>query len=109
MSYRDRSHWLLLTQEELNAKPTRELLAILQWARFVPKCTCGRMLGDCDGGLTKDELAEVEQRFALKIRVKTALNTLYDGIVRGHVPGRAEGKKIRRERQGRKERKQLEY
>ncbi len=109
MSYRNRNHWLLLTQEELNAKTTRELLAILQWARFVPKCSCGQQLGDCDGGLTADERARVEQRFALKIRVKTALNTLYDGIVRGHIPGRAEGKKIRRERQGRKERKQLEY
>ncbi len=109
MSYRNRNHWLLLTQEELNAKTTRELLAILQWARFMPKCTCGLPVGSCDAGMTKEELAQMDQRFALKIRVKTALNTLYDGIVRGHVPGRAEGKKIRRERQGRKERKQLEY
>jgi hypothetical protein len=109
MSYRERSHWLLLTQEELNAKPTRELLAILQWARYVPKCSCGQMLGDCDGGLTEDERQRVQQRFALKIRTKTALNTQYDGVVRGHVPGRAEGKKIRRDRQARKERKQLEY
>jgi hypothetical protein len=108
MSYRDRSHWLL-TQEELNAKPTRELLTILQWARFVPKCSCGQQLGDCDGGLTADERARVEQRFALKIRVKTALNTLYGSLVREHVPGRAEGKRIRRDRQARKEHKRLEY
>lgn len=109
MKYRNRDGWLLLTQEELSIKPTRELLVIMQWARYQPKCSCGQDLGSCDGGLTEDEKLEVKLRFELKIRVKVALNALYNGVVRGHVPGRAEGRQLRRERQGRKERKEMRY
>lgn len=69
MSYRDH-HWLFLTQEELNAKSTSELVDIMRWAQYILMYSD---VGTRDSELTAAEKRFIELRAKLKIRVKNAL------------------------------------